>query len=54
MAIEGVEQPEFLQVDEKIRLRKFDGIYDFSFEWYQNEETVYLVDGVKNHTVRRH
>ena len=47
MAIEGVEQPEFLQVDEKISLRKFDCIYDFAFEWYQDEETVYLVDGVK-------
>lgn len=47
MAIEGIIQPEILQIDETIRLRKFDGIYDFAFDWYQDEETVYLVDGVK-------
>lgn len=47
MAIEGILQPEILQIDENIRLRKFDGIYDFAFDWYQDEETVYLVDGVR-------
>lgn len=47
MAITGVIQPEILQVDEKVRLRKYDGVYDFAFAWYQDEETVYLVDGVR-------
>ena len=47
MPICGVEQPEILQVDNDIRLRKYDGVYDFAFEWYQDEETVYLVDGVR-------
>ena len=47
MAIGGIIQPDVLQIDEKIRLRKFDGHYDFAFEWYQDEETVYLVDGVR-------
>lgn len=47
MAIEGVEQPVMIQVDDKIRLRKYDGIHDFAFNWYQDEETVYLVDGVR-------
>lgn len=47
MAIEGVEQPAMIQVDDKIRLRKYDGIHDFAFNWYQDEETVYLVDGVR-------
>ena len=47
MAIEGVEQPAVLQVDDEIRLRKYDGVYDFAFGWYQDEETVYLVDGVR-------
>lgn len=47
MAIQGIGQPVILQVDEEIRLRKYDGIYDFAFVWYQDEETVYLVDGVK-------
>ena len=47
MAIEGVVQPEIIEIDEEIRLRKFDGIYDFAFSWYQDEDVVYLVDGVR-------
>lgn len=47
MPIAGVEQPELIAVDENIRLRKFDGVYDFAFDWYQDGETVYLVDGKK-------
>ena len=46
MAIEGIEQPQILKINDTLRLRKFDGIYDFAFDWYQDEETVYLVDGV--------
>lgn len=46
MAIEGIEQPEIIQVNDQIRLRRFDGKYDFAWEWYQDEELVYLVDGV--------
>lgn len=47
MAIEGIVQPEILKINDTLRLRKFDGIYDFAFDWYQDEETVYLVDGVR-------
>ena len=45
MAIQGIEQPEIIQIDNALRLRKFDGVYDFALEWYQDEETNYLVDG---------
>ena len=48
MAIQGTAQPAVIQIDGSLRLRKFDGVYDFALEWYQDEETVYLVDGVKN------
>ena len=41
MAIVGIVQPEILIINDTLRLRKFDGIYDFAFEWYQDEETVY-------------
>ena len=34
-----------LQIEEALRLRRFDGNYDFAFEWYQDAETVMLVDG---------
>lgn len=32
-------------IDKTLRLRRFDGNYDFAFEWYQDPETVCLVDG---------
>lgn len=47
MAISGVIQPEVIQVTKDLRLRKYDGVYGFAFDWYQDEETVYLVDGVR-------
>ncbi len=47
MAIEGVEQPEILEINETLRLRRYDGAADFAFAWYQDPELVYLVDGVK-------
>ena len=47
MAIEGITQPEFIQIDEQLRLRKYDGHHDFAFDWYQDIETVKLVDGVE-------
>lgn len=47
MPIGGVEQPDFIIVDDTVRLRKFDGIYGFALEWYQDPETVWLVDGDK-------
>ena len=45
MAIEGVVQPEFIEIGEDLRLRKYDGVYDFTWDWYQDPELVYLVDG---------
>ena len=34
-------------IEDGLRLRKFDGVFDFAFSWYQDEETVWLVDGVR-------
>lgn len=47
MPIAGVEQPELLMVEAGLRLRKYDGLQDFALAWYQDEEMVYLVDGVR-------
>ena len=47
MPIPGVTQPEILPVDDGLRLRRFDGVYDFALAWYQDEDMVYLVDGVR-------
>ena len=47
MPIANTRQPEILSIDEDLRLRKFDAIPDCSLSWYQDEETVWLVDGVR-------
>ena len=46
--IQGIEQPEIIQIDNTLRLRKYAGLHDFALEWYQDEETVYLVDGKRD------
>ena len=48
MAIQGINQPGIIQIDESLRLRKYDGVHDFALEWYLDEETVYLVDGKRD------
>ena len=30
--IQGIEQPEIIQIDNTLRLRKYDGIHDFALE----------------------
>ncbi len=32
MAIQGTEQPAVIQIDESLRLRKFDGVFDFALK----------------------
>ena len=44
MPIPNVEQPNILPIDINLRLRKFDDHFRFAFEWYQDPETVWLVD----------
>ena len=52
--IQGIEQPEIIQIDNTLRLRKYDGVHDFALEWYLDEETVYLVDGKRDpYTIER-
>lgn len=45
MPILDIKQPEYIIVNKHIRLRKFDNNFEFAFEWYQDEETLMLVDG---------
>ena len=47
MPIPGIKQPQILSIDDTLRLRKYEGIVDFAYPWYQDPETVYLVDGVR-------
>ncbi|HSH34801.1 GNAT family protein [Schnuerera sp.] len=45
MPILNIKQPEYIIVSDSIRLRKFDNNFAFALEWYQDEETLMLVDG---------
>lgn len=44
-----VSQPDYINIDDTLRLRKFDEIFDFALPWYLDEETVKLVDGKNAH-----
>lgn len=48
MAIQEVEQPSIIQIDDNLRLRKYNAEYSFALTWYQDTELVYLVDGKRN------
>ena len=45
MPILGVKQPEYILVDDEIRLIKYNGKCEFALKWYQDSETLLLVDG---------
>lgn len=47
MPIANIPQPDFLKISDTLRLRRYDGVFAFALEWYQDEELVYLVDGVR-------
>lgn len=51
MPISGIPQPALLAVDDTLRLRAFDGCQSLAaataLAWYQDPETVFLVDGVR-------
>lgn len=47
MPIKNILQPEIININHDIRLKKYCGICDFALEWYLDEETVYMVDGEK-------
>lgn len=45
MPIPEIQQPEILPVSETLRLRSYDGVHAFALDWYQDSETLRLVDG---------
>lgn len=47
MPIKGVEQPEYIVIDNDLRLHRYDNVNLFALPWYQDSETVFLVDGNK-------
>lgn len=47
MAIDGVDQPKILEIDKELQLRRYDGQHDFAFDWHQDLELVWLIDGAQ-------
>lgn len=47
MPIANVQQPDVLIIDSELRLRRYDNHCEFALSWYQNIDTVYLMDGIK-------
>jgi len=45
MEIFKLNQPDYIYIEETLRLRKFDNKYDFALSWYEDEEILRLVDG---------
>jgi RimJ/RimL family protein N-acetyltransferase len=43
--IQGIEQPNIIQINSNLRLKKFDDHFIYAIQWYQDIETVRLVDG---------
>lgn len=45
MPIEGTKQLDYIHIDNELRLRAYDGIFDFAFDWYQDISSLELIDG---------
>lgn len=48
MSIEGIQQPAFIEIDHTLRLRAYDGVFDFAYDWYQDRESLEFIDGRDN------
>lgn len=46
MAVAGAIQPEYINISPSLRLRKYTDDCLFALDWYQDSETLMMVDGV--------
>lgn len=46
MAYKDFEQPIIIEIDEKLRLRAYDGNYSIAIPWYQDEVVYYNSEGI--------
>lgn len=44
--IRDIVQPELIEIDAKLRLRKYDGNYKIAVKWYQDPEVYYNSEGI--------
>lgn len=45
MPIEAIEQPEFIEISPTLRLKKYDGVFDFALPWYQDPVVLRMSEG---------
>lgn len=45
MVMKELSDPEYIDIDENLRLKRYTGTCNFALEWYQDEDMVKLVDG---------
>lgn len=45
MPIQGIDQPEYIIIDAGLRLKAYDGVFEFALSWYQNKDSLELIDG---------
>ncbi|HEX3021931.1 MAG TPA: GNAT family N-acetyltransferase [Lachnospiraceae bacterium] len=45
MPILNIVQPEYISINDTLRLRKYDGNYHLALKWYQDKDTLMLVNG---------
>ncbi len=43
--LKNVNQPKVIHINETLRLRKFDEVFDFALKWYRDEYTIKMVSG---------
>lgn len=46
MPFQGIEQPDIIQVDNQIRLRKYDGNFAKAYPWYQDDLVRRFSEGI--------
>lgn len=44
MPMKGITQPDVIPIGDDLRLKKYDGNHDFAFDWYQDPDTLWMVD----------
>lgn len=45
MPIKGTKQPDYVNIDYEIRLKAYSGTYEFAYNWYQDIDSLELIDG---------
>ena len=46
MPFVGIEQPDFIQIDHELRLKKYDGNYVQAYPWYQDDVVRKYSEGI--------